>query len=93
MRKVYWHQKALNAFTRQKLWYFANKGEQFVDSYQENIGNTIAQIEFMPSIGLSIKNLNGREYRKILAHPKSWIYYCYDNNELYILDIRSTTMK
>lgn len=55
MRKVYWRKKALNAFQRQKLWYFANKGEQFVDSYQENIGNTIAQIEFMPSIGLSIK--------------------------------------
>lgn len=93
MRKVYWRKKALNAFTRQKLWYFVNKGEQFVDSYQESIEKTIEQIEFMPSIGLSIKNLNGREYRKILAHPRSWIYYCYDNSELHILDIRSSVMK
>ncbi len=93
MRKVYWHQKALNAFTRQKLWYFANKGEQFVDSYQENIVSTIEQITFMPSIGILVKKSNDKEYRKLLAHPKSWIYYCYDNNELYILDIRSTTMK
>lgn len=93
MRKAYWHQKALNAFTRQKLWYFVNKGEQFVDSYQESIEKTIEQIEFMPSIGLGIRNLEGREYRKILAHPKTYIYYWYSQTELHILDIRSTTMK
>lgn len=93
MRKVYWRKKALNAFQMQKFWYMINKDEQFVASYQENIEKTITQIEFMPSIGLCIKNLDGRAYRKILAHLKSWIYYCYDNSELHILDIRSTTMK
>ena len=93
MRKVYWRKKALNAFQMQKFWYMINKDEQFVASYQENIEKTITQIEFMPSIGLSIRNLDGRAYRKILAHPKSWIYYWYDNNELHILDIRSSVMK
>lgn len=93
MRKVYWRKKALNAFQRQKLWYLVNKDEQFVNTYQENIVFTIEQVTFMPSIGMFIKNEESREYRKILAHPKSWIYYCYDNNELHILDIRSSVMK
>lgn len=93
MRKVYWHQKAINAFTRKKLWYLVNKGEQFVNTYQENIVSTIEQITFMPSIGVLVKKSNDKEYRKLLAHPKSWIYYCYDNNELHILDVRSSVMK
>lgn len=93
MRKVYWRKKALNAFQRQKLWYLVNKDEQFVNTYQENIVSTIERITFMPSIGVLVKKSNDKEYRKLLAHPKSWIYYWYDNNELHILDIRSSVMK
>lgn len=93
MRKVYWRKKALNAFQMQKFWYLVNKDEQFVNTYQENIVSTIEQITYMPSIGVLVKKSNDKEYRKLLAHPKSWIYYCYDNSELHILDIRSTTMK
>lgn len=70
-----------------------NKGEQFVDTYQENIEETITQIEFMPSIGMSIRKEDSREYRKILAHPKTYIYYWYNETELHILDIRSTMKK
>ena len=96
MRKVYWHKKALHAFQIQKFWYLVNKGEQFVESYQKNIVNTISQIEFMPAIGMNISNLRDREdreYRKILAHPKTYIYYWYNETELHILDIRSTMKK
>lgn len=93
MRKVFWRIKAMNAFQRQKLWYLVNKDEQFVNTYQENIVSTIEQITYMPSIGVLVKKSNDKEYRKLLSHPKSWIYYCYDNSELHILDIRSTTMK
>ena len=93
MRKVFWRIKAMNAFQRQKLWYLVNKDEQFVNTYQENIVSTIEQITYMPSIGVLVKKSNDKEYRKLLAHPKSWIYYCYDKNELHILDIRSSVMK
>lgn len=54
---------------------------------------TFEQITYMPSIGVLVKKSSDKEYRKLLAHPKSWIYYCYDNNELHILDIRSSVMK
>ena len=60
-----------------------------IDNISSIFDNEEDYIEFL----LTLKKTNDKEYRKLLAHPKSWIYYCYDNSELHILDIRSSVMK
>lgn len=84
---VVWNKKALKAFKAQALWYRENTSYQYIKTFSYNICKTVAAISAMPSIGRIEKVVGNRTYRSIPSHPKSRIYYWYNENEIRIVDI------
>lgn len=91
-RRVKWSKKALKAFYDQALWYKINKGEQFVQTFTQNIHDTIESIAAMPSIGRLEQQMGKRQYYSFPSHPKCRIYYWYNEEVLYITGLRFMLM-
>lgn len=90
---VHWSKKAQKAFQEQIVWYEANKGHDFVETFASNISSTVNLLATMPSMGAYIKETNGRTYRSFVTHPRCTIFYWYSNKELHIAHLRFSAVR
>lgn len=64
-------------------WYIENRNRQFAKTMLRNFAKTIETTAAMPTIGKVYKTINGIEYRSIVAHKGSIIYYHYTDTDIY----------
>lgn len=91
--KECWSKKARHAFHEQTVWYEANKGHDFVESFSANIATTVKLLATMPSMGVFIKESQGRTYRSFVTHPRCTIYYWYNDKEIHIANLRFSAIR
>ncbi|MBQ8711852.1 MAG: type II toxin-antitoxin system RelE/ParE family toxin [Prevotella sp.] len=85
MLKVIWGKRAFRIFVRQWRWEGDNVGLQAAETMRRNVAETIKQIQQTPTIGRYYKTIGKKTYRIALTHPKSSLFYWYDDQELHIV--------
>jgi len=86
--KVFWSKKAQHSFYEQVVWYEANLGHGFVETFSHNVEDYVTTICDMPTIGKLIKQVNGRYYRSIANHNRCTIYYWHNDKEVHIANLK-----
>ena len=85
MLKVSWGKCAFRIFIRQWRWEGDNVGLQAAETMRKNVADTIKRIQQTPAIGHFYKSVGKKTYRIVQTHPKSSLFYWYDNRELHIV--------
>lgn len=71
-------------------WYFFNKSGQYVETIMKNVQKAIVTISAFPTVGVVEKITSKRVYRSIITHPKSRLYYWYDEDSVHIVRFVNT---
>lgn len=77
----------------QIVWYEANRGYSFVDSFKRNVLSAIDILTTMPTIGIKIKESDGKDYRSFAIHKRCTMYYWYNEKELHIINLQFKAVK
>lgn len=85
MLKVTWGRRAFRIFVRQWRWEGDNVGVQAAETMRLNVADTIGKIRQTPTIGRYYKTIGKKTYRIVQTHPKSSLFYWYDDRELHIV--------
>ena len=85
MLKIVWGKRAFRIFVRQWRWEGDNVGQQAAETMRLNVANTLKQIQMMPTIGRYYKTVGKKTYRIVQTHPKSSLFYWYDDKELHVI--------
>ena len=70
---------------RQWRWEGGNVGIQAAETMRQNVANTLKRIQQAPSVGRFYKTVGKRTYRIVQTHPKSSLFYWYDDKELHVI--------
>lgn len=85
MHKISWGKRAFKIFVKQWRWEGDNVGLQAAETMRRNVARALKNIQQMPTIGRFCKQSGNKTYRLMRTHPKSALYYWYDDKEIRIV--------
>lgn len=82
-RLIHIDSKVKRTIEKASDWYVENRNRQFAKTMLRNFAKTMELAAATPTIGKLYKTINGIEYRSMVVHKGSVIYYHYTDTDIY----------